>query len=446
MVRVSLFWRTFLLIAALVLFSLAAAWQMVRTLDRTPPEQRLAWEIASVVNLTRSALISSEGERRRMLLDELARDEGVRVALLEPGDRVEPLPPGGDAQLLERRLRALLGQGTRVAGRVNGEPALWVSFDIDGDGYWLAAGLERWTRQAGPPWWLVGSLAIAVSLVGGLLISRLVNRPLASLAQALGRVSSGAPAPPLPEDGPSEIAEVNRRFNAMATDLAALEADRAVALAGISHDIRTPLTRLRMEIELSQMSDEEKASMGADIERIDEIVGKFVEYARAGASDRDGVRIEAVDVGSLVDALRDAYRARVEAGELRLACEVEPMLQWNGDELDLARVLANLVENAMRYGRRDDHAAEVEIAAQREGQALVLRVSDRGPGLPESELQRLLRPFARLDDERSERGGSGLGLAIVQRIAQRHGGRCTLANRPQGGLVVRVVLPDGPVG
>ena len=440
--RVSLFWRTFLLIAALVLFSLAATWQMVRAFDRTPPEQRLAWEIASVVNLTRSALVSSAGERRRSLLDELARDEGVRVALLEPGDRVESLPHGGDAALLERRLRALLGPHTRVAGRVNGDPALWVSFDIDGDGYWLAAGLERWTRQSGPPWWLVGSLALAVSLVGGVLISRLVNRPLASLAQALGRVSSGAPAAALPEDGPSEIAEVNRRFNAMATDLAALEADRAIALAGISHDIRTPLTRLRMEIELSQLSDAEKQSMGTDIERIDEIVGKFVEYARAGTADHAGARIDAVDVATLVDALRDGYRGRIDAGELRLACEVQPQLRWQGDALEMARMLANLVENALRYGRAGDLPADVRIVARRDATTLTLEVLDRGPGVPDGELQRLLRPFARLDDERSERGGSGLGLAIVHRLAQRYGGRCTLSNRPEGGLAVLVTLHD----
>ena len=98
--RVSLFWRTFLLVAALVVFSLAATWQMSRVLDRTPAEQRLAWEIASVVNLTRSALVSSQGERRRLLLDELARDEGVRVALLEAGDRTAPLSDHGDAELL----------------------------------------------------------------------------------------------------------------------------------------------------------------------------------------------------------------------------------------------------------------------------------------------------------------------------------------------------------
>ncbi len=441
-IGISLFWRTFLLIAALVVLSLAAALQMVRAFDRTPPEQRLAWEIASVVNLTRSALVSSEGERRRQLLDALARDEGVRVALLEPGDRTEGLPGTGDATRLERTLRSLLGPTTRVAGRVNGEPALWVSFDIDGDGYWLAMRLERWTRQAGPPWWLVGSLALAVSLVGGLLISRLVNRPLASLAQALGRVSSGHPAPALPEHGPSEIADVNRHFNLMASDLAALDADRAVALAGISHDIRTPLTRLRMEIELSGVSDDEKQSMGADIERIDEIVGKFVEYARSASSDRDRAPIEAVDVAAIVDSLRDGYRTRIGGGQIEFVASIERDLHWLGDPLDLTRMLANLFENALRYGRGGDSNARIELRARRDSGQVEIEVLDSGPGVPENQLERLLRPFARLDDERSERGGSGLGLAIVQRLVLRYGGRCRLANRPEGGLAVRLTLPD----
>lgn len=439
--RVSLFWRTFLLTAALVVLSLAAAWQTMRVLDPTPPEQRLAWEIASVVNLTRSALVSSEAARRRALLDELAQAEGVRVSVLEPGDRLAPLPGSGDAQLLERRLRTLLGPETRVAGRVNGEPGLWVSFEIDGDDYWLTMGLDRWTRQAGPPWWLVGSLAVAVSLLGGLLISRLVNRPLAALAGALARVGSGNPGAPLPESGPSEIAEVNRRFNAMAADLAALEADRAVALAGISHDVRTPLTRLRMQIELSGLAEEDRQAMDADIAHIDGIVGRFVEYARAGALERPDARSEAVDVTALLDDLMRGYRGRIDAGELRITAALAAELRWQGDPLDLARALANLLENALRHGRRPGERADVEIEAAREGAALAIEVRDRGPGVPEEQRERLLRPFARVDDARSA-AGAGLGLAIVQRIAQRYGGQCVLANRAGGGLRVRLTLPD----
>ncbi|MEK9776275.1 MAG: ATP-binding protein [Quisquiliibacterium sp.] len=448
MKRLSLFWRTFLLIGALVLISLSVAGGAARLLERTPAEQRLAWEIGSVVNLTRSALVSSQPELRAALLDELARAEGVRVALLEPDDQVEPLPGGADAALLGRGLNRLLGQGTRLAGRLNGEPGLWVSFNIDEDQYWLGMRLERWTRQAGPPLWLVGALTLSIGLLGAVLISRLVNRPLARLAQALGRVAAGEPAPQLAETGATELAELNRHFNLMARELANLESDRAVALAGISHDIRSPLTRLRMEIELSSLSDQEKESMSGDIDRIDRIVAKFVEYARAASAEPGFSQTETVDVNSLLEDLRNTYRGRIDAGEGKLELELSPTLQWRGDPLDLLRAIANLLENAFRHGRQADAPARITLRATRHRVAaqgtegLLLQVLDGGPGVPAQERDRLLRPFARLQLERNERGGSGLGLAIVQRIAQRYQGSCELENLAAGGLQVSLWLPD----
>lgn len=442
MMRISLFWRTFLLIGGMIVFCLAASLQFIRSFERVPPEQRLAWEIASVVNLTRSALISSQGERRWQLLDELAREEDVRVAPLEPGDRVEPLPDPDQAQQLEERLRGMLGPSTRTAGAVNDDPGLWVSFDIDDDHFWLSMSLERWTRQFGPPWWLIASLATLVSILGAMIISRLVNRPLAALATAIARVSSGAPAQPLPEHGPSEIAELNRRFNHMARDLAELEADRAIALAGISHDLRTPLTRLRMEIELSGIDETAQESMNGDIERINQIVGKFVEYARSGAVEHGAATVDEVDAGAVIDALREGYAAQIDDGSLRLEIDVPPGTHWRGDPVDLARIVSNLVENALRYGHSEDEPARVSLRLRREAAALLLSVRDRGPGAPEAQLERLLRPFTRIGDERGMQGGSGLGLAIVQRLAHRYRGESRLRNLAEGGLEVTVKLPD----
>lgn len=442
--RISLFWRTFGLVTALIVFSLAATLQLVRVFDRAPPEQQLAWEIASVVNLTRSALVSSQGERRSALLDELARDEGVRIVVPEASDRTEPLDGAEAAAALLKRLHTMLGPRTKLAGKVNGEPGLWVSFEIDGDAYWLVMGTERWTRQAPTPWLLVASLAVALSLLGALAISRLVNRPLAALAGAIGRLSVGEVSERLPETGPSEIADVNRRFNQMAADIDALEADRAVALAGISHDIRTPLTRLRMEIEMAPLHDDDKASMSADIERIDAVVGKFVEYARA-AQTVEARHGEAgpVDVAALVSAVCASYRGATESGELEIDVRVAPGLQWSGDPTDLARVLGNLIENALRHGRKPGQPARVALACEGADRGLVILLEDQGPGVPDEELARMLRPFARLDAARGAYVGSGLGLAIVERIARRYHGSCTLARAPGGGLAVRVELGRG---
>ncbi len=445
-VKISLFWRTFLMIAALILASVAGTLQLVRAVDRSPPDQQLAWEITSIVNLTRSALVSSEGERRRLLLDELAREEGVVVTPLESNDRVAALGQHGlDAELaarVEQKLHAMLGARTRLAGNVNGVDGLWVSFDIEGDGYWLMLGRDRFERRLGPNWWLIGLMAGLLATGGALAISGLVNRPLARLADALGRVSRGEPPPRLREDLASELSEVNRGFNRMASDLAQLESDRALALAGISHDIRTPLSRLRLEIEMSPIPEADKASMADDVERIDRIVGQFVEYARAGQSETSKAP-EAVDVTSLLASIAGEYRSRADDVPVRIELRDGPAVQWFGDPLDLSRVVVNLVENALRYARDPGGAPPwIELSVARDGQVLELLVADHGPGVPADQRDRLLRPFTRVGSERSARGGSGLGLAIVDRIARRYGGRCALGETAGGGLTVRVSLRD----
>ena len=440
--RISLFWRTFLMLATLIAASLAATLGSLKLLDPAPPEQQLAWEIATVLNLTRSALVSADAERRLALLDELAREEGVRVLPLEPGDRIDPSAAGPRLRAIEPRLRVVLGEPTQVAGRVNGQDGVWVSFGIDGDAYWLILPRQRIERQFGPSLQLLGLIALSLSLFGALLLSRLVNRPLATLAQAFGAVSRGDPPPSLPDSGPVEIAALNQRFNRMAADLAALERDRTIALAGISHDIRSPLARLRMEIELAALDEAQREAMAGDIERIDRIVGQFVHYARIAAP----ARPETIDVGAHIEALVAGYRAEIESGLLSLSVGIGERLRWHGDPTDLGRAVGNLIDNALHYGRSPDGVARVGLTVVAStpdaGNGLAITVSDAGPGVPGEALARLLRPFERLDAERSDAGGAGLGLAIVERIARRYGGSLVLESPPGGGLSARLGLPS----
>ena len=437
--RISLFWRTFLLLAALIVASLVTVLAAIGLLERAPPEQRLAWEVASVVNLTRSALVSSEPGRRLALLDELAREEGVEVLPKEDHDRIVAPAPGARLAALELPLRQALGAQTRVAARVNDREALWVSFTIDGDEYWLALPRERLERQFGPGTATIAAIASVLSLAGALVLSRLVNRPLDRLARAIDAVSRGDAHVPLPEDGPTEIAALNRRFNRMAEDLAAVDEDRTIALAGISHDIRSPLARLRMEIELAPLEPSQRDAMADDIGRIDRIVGQFIQYARIA----EPPRAERVDARAKLAEVESAYRGQAAAGGLALEVSVEGEPEWFGDPTDLVRACGNLIDNAMRYGRpAPDRAAEVRVSLGRRGDGIELVVADRGRGIPDADLDRLLRPFARLDAERSERGGSGLGLAIVARIARRYRGRLRLANLPGGGLGATLFLAD----
>ncbi|MEO6270912.1 MAG: ATP-binding protein [Lautropia sp.] len=436
--RLSLFWRTFALIGLLIAVSLGAWYQLYRVFEREPQTARFAWEIASIVNLTRAGLISAVGDRRRELLVDLARNEDVRVYPLEPQDQIEQWPDRQVGQMVEAKLKELLGPRTLVASKVNGERALWVSFDIEGDQYWLIANPKRLERHLGGNWVEVTATAVALALIGAILISRLVNRPLANLARSIENLSRGERPSPLREIGPTEISELNRRFNQLAGDLHAMEADRAVVLAGVSHDIRTPLTRLRLEIELSHLDEESKASMVEEIDRIDSIVRQFIEYARP-----QELTLERVDVADVLERLTRAYSRERGEGLLQLQARLEPDLRWQGSNTILQRVLANLLDNAIKYGRTpEDGIVRVDLLGRRRGRQIELVVRDHGPGVPHEALERLSRPFARLDSERGGVGGSGLGLAVVSRLARRAGGELVVENAPSGGLLARVNLQD----
>jgi two-component system, OmpR family, osmolarity sensor histidine kinase EnvZ len=368
----------------------------------------------------------------------LQRNEGVRVYPLEPQDQIEPWPNRQIGQMVEAKLKELLGPRTLVASKVNGEKALWISFDIEGDQYWLITDPKRLERQLGGNWLEVSATAVLLALIGAILISRLVNRPLANLARSIEKLSRGERPQRLRESGPTEISELNRRFNQLAGDLHAMEADRAVVLAGVSHDIRTPLTRLRLEIELSRLDEASKESMVEEIDRIDSIVRQFIEFARPPE-----FTIEDVDVDNVLQQMARAYSREKSDGLLELQARLEAGLSWQGNTIILQRILANLLDNAMKYGRsREDGIARVDVLGRRRGRGIELVVRDQGPGVPDEALERLARPFARLDPERGGVGGSGLGLAVVSRLARRAGGELTLENASVGGLLVRVSLQD----
>jgi signal transduction histidine kinase len=175
-------------------------------------------------------------------------------------------------------------------------------------------------------------------------------------------------------------------------------------------------------------------------DRIDAIVRQFVEFARPLDSE------PALDIGvfHVVDSVLDAYRHGPDADDLIVTVAVDPSLNWRGSPTVLTRILSNLVENAHRYGKDATGSTRVEIAAQRRANGIELTVRDHGPGVPADQLERLIRPFTRLDAERHRHGGSGLGLSIVARLSRRYSGDLRLELPPDGGLLARVRLDDAP--
>jgi two-component system, OmpR family, osmolarity sensor histidine kinase EnvZ len=443
--RLNLFWRTFVLLAIASLLSVTVTIQMFHWLDETPTEQQIAWELASVVNLTRNAVVSSSGEKRQNLLGRLAREERARLSPLETTDTVElmsGLLGSLNYTLLSERLKDLLGPNTNLAGKVNGQRGLWISFEIDSDAYWLILDAERLSRHNAPPIMTITLIALALSMVATMAVGRLINQPLRNLASALNRLGAGQAPPKLSEDGPTEIAVLNRRFNRMAVDLNALEEDRRIALAGISHDIRSPLARLRMEIELSPLEIESKASMAMEIEQVDRIVGQFVDFARS----HDNSTATSITVADVIQKALTRYSSELESSQLKLNVQIDSALQWKGREIDLERVISNVIDNALRYGRSEDQVCRIELKAESlskdpaDSKRIRLIIKDSGKGVAAKDLTRLTRPFARVDEARDSSGGSGLGLAIVERTAQKYDGKCLLSLNVPHGLVVDLRL------
>ncbi len=430
-----LFGRTFFLLAALLLVSILAWLQTLRVFELEPRAVQTAQQIASIVNLSRAALIHSDSIARVSLIKTMTDQEAVRILPREPGDRYEPFPQDELGLRMTLELEARLGADTVVATSVNEEPGLWIGFTIDEDRYWMLTDRARLNPPVGKTWiiWLV--TATALSLAGAALIAGLINRPLRDLSVAAGRIREGDfAAGQLDETvAANEIREVNIEFNRMSRKLAQIEKDRVIMLAGISHDLRTPLARLRLETELSVSDEAARSHMATDIDQVNAIINKFMDYARP-----DQIVLTPI---ALLEVVNRCIYALKDAQDVALQINVPADIFVMADEVDLVRVITNLLENAARYGRSAESSqAEIEIVATAGDTRVVIAVADRGPGASPEHLAHLTTAFFRGDSARTSATGAGLGLAIVEKNIQRMGGTLLLRNRESGGLSVRIEL------
>ncbi len=434
----SLFWRTFVLIALLLVSGVFAWTQTFRALEFEPRATQQAQQIASLVKLARAALQSSDGINRVALIKGISTQESLKLAPREPGDKSEPYEVDRATRAIGHQLRGELGADTLVASSVNGATGLWVGFSIEKDPFWLQVDPTR----PGPILWstltLWVSMALLATVLGSAAIARLINQPLKELSFAASRIREGEFDSRLDENTlTSEIRQVNMGFNRMARELAKVEQDRAVMLAGISHDLRTPLARLRLEAEMSVHDEEAKHNMALDIDQLDAIIDKFMDYARPGES-----KLMPVHLSSVVDREMAAFR---DTSQIRIASRVAIDTKVLADDIELGRVLQNLFENARRYGRSTDTGiARVNVSYARTGPWVILTVRDFGQGADPNKLAQLTTPFFRGDAARTAATGAGLGLAIVDKAVQRMGGTFELVNAPDGGLMAHIRLKKAP--
>jgi two-component system osmolarity sensor histidine kinase EnvZ len=380
----------------------------------------------------RASLDTVDGPQRREALARLEREYGVRIIPESERPTIGLTPIGTTLQDLEQRLRDDLGEGTevRVAPRAR---RLFVRMQAADDGYWIAFPLPPKSEEGDIPTRAIAWVAaiLVLLLLAAFAFARYLARPLGELERAVERVGRGETPPPLPESGTSEIAAVNRGFNGMIASLREVERDRAILLAGISHDLRTPLARLRLGIELAHADDDAKAGMVADIEEMDRIIDQFLDFAR----DEAATAADAIDVNAELAASVDRY---VRAGrDVRIApagpvvARIKPT--------PLSRVASNQIDNALAYGR-----PPLDVHATRRGNEVHVEIADRGPGIAPDDVERLKKPVTRACEARAREdgaAGAGLGLAIVAGIVDGHAGTVRASNAPGGGAAFEVRLP-----
>ena len=432
--------RTFLLLALLVILTTAAWLSLFRYIDAEPRARESAQLAASAVNLIRASLFAAAPEKRPGLFNELLTREGLHLLPAESHDQIEPMPETRFLNLLKRELESRLGSHTRVAASVDGVAGFWVSFRLDendNEEYWLILPAKIASRSIASHWLSWGFLALLLALGMAWLIASRLSRPLKALVQSAEIVGRGQFPAPIPENGPEELRRLARSFNTMASDLQGHEKDRSEVLAGISHDLRTPLTRLRLEAEMSIENEASRLAAIADIEQMEAVISQFMDYART----ESGETPELVDLESL---LKDIAQRRNQLGQTcdtQLSSMPDILLRRGA----ITRAVNNLLDNAWKYGGGAMTLSSVipqeDFLRGAANQEIWIEIKDHGPGIPADQVERLKRPFTRLESARTDASGTGLGLAIVERVARLHGGRLELLANPAGGLIARLVLP-----
>ena len=414
----SLFARTALALAlAFVVFQTAAYWVVSQTLI-LPVAERSADDLAGLIVLSAQTWVELPPRTRTAFEQELARKHGLRLTSNDVR-ATDDAPRFAFRREIEAALSRRVGTSVRLRG-VADTRAAWLDIPLGGHDLHVGFFPDRYAIKTPLAAIAVIGVGALLSLLTALVIVRRITVPLARASHAASQVGAGELPEPLPETGPAELAELARRFNLMATAVRELLDNRTTLLAGISHDLRTPMTRLQLNLEM--LRDAPSAARidkaVADLADMNRLITGYLELARTTQAEPRA----RFDLAGLLE--ETAFDAGLE-WSATAPCEIV------AGRLALRQIVANLIQNAQRYGG----GKAAELALECGPEAIRIVVSDRGPGIPEAQLDKVFRPFYRIEGSRSSAtGGTGLGLAIVRQLAETNGWKIVLRNRPGGGL------------
>ncbi len=417
-----------LIIVQLIAFGVSAYYIML------PMAKRSADDLAALIVLSAKTWVELPPETRKDFELELARKHNLWLfetsAALPEYDHYAPY-----LSLLEQALTRRTGEATRIKATYWEKTWFWVDLSSGGKQIRIGFPEDILGMQLQVALLLVMAATIALTLITAVVLARRITRPLECLAEAARHIGLGSSPASLPETGAAELAALARSFNTMSQQVQSLLANRTTLLAGISHDLRTPLARMRIGLEMLPEHVDPKivARLTNDVEEMNRLIGEFLRFSRSLEKEP----MQETDLRVLLRELAD--NAAIEGGSVELKTRV-PCIRPVGP-LALRRILANLIGNAVRYGA--GHPVEIECECRED--EIVISILDRGPGIPPAEVENVFRPFYRLESSRSTAtGGSGLGLAIAQQLANANGWRIVLAPRTGGGTEARlIILADG---
>lgn len=428
----SLFLRLALLVVLAVAASQIFTLWLVSSERQQLLSQQLYREVINTLADIEGALDGLPPESRASFIAEYNRLGMMQIYPAVTAERVDFLPSVDSAgERLRNQLSQALGEKVIAHMRQNGERReLWLKINIVGEEYWLIIPRGRFRPRDTTTLWVASGLASLVAMLVAFAIAWRVTRPLSKLAVAAQQLQQGITPAPITPRGPRELAEFTERFNKMVSVLDATARERRLMLAGLSHDLRTPLTRLKLGIEL-QPKNPELDGMLDDIDQLSRIIQQFIDFARSEETHQH----EPVQLAELADSVVSRFRR--EEVNVSLEKQAEPELM--ADALALERLLTNLIDNARRYG-----AQPITVCVDSTDQDAILTVFDQGRGIAPAQREAVLAPFERLSSHRGADGGSGLGLAIVSRITKQHHGALEFIDTEDGRFGIRAILPLKP--
>ncbi|MCQ9084907.1 two-component system sensor histidine kinase EnvZ [Vibrio harveyi] len=424
----SSFTQSILLFISLLLASQVFSYYAVFNYALMPSLQQFNKILAHELNLVldEDGLLKSDAPLRHQLLENL----GVTVHSVD-SEMMNEFNHAMSIDLMSEEMTQELGSPTEVRLLLGSESyILWMRIDQLPNSI-IRIPLSELQEEDFAPLFRNSLIMALLIIAGGWLFIRLQNRPLIALEKAAKGVGRGEIPPPLPEKGASEIRSVTRAFNQMSKGIQELEEDRALLMAGISHDLRTPLTRIRLATEMMSPEDSYLAEgIISDTEECNEIISQFMDYLKPVNKES----FEQVDINTItsdVATSEGGYEVEIET-DLNLT-----MPTAKGSPIAIKRAVSNLVVNALRYG---NGWVKISTGVTADKQLVWVCVEDNGPGIEQSQIARLFEPFTRGDTARGSEG-TGLGLAIVKRIVSQHSGSVVVRNRSEGGLSAQISFP-----